>query len=934
MSLEFIRIDTLRPIITCKYEVVYGDTDYIRIPYTDEYKYEFNLRESHYVFGYNTYLYEGSDEGDELLQTANSNWSGDYYRKATLRSAQYPANTANLVIAYLENEPSIASLDCRKFFAIGQRGEVNAFTHVIDTQRTVKSLNIIISTPTTSIFKAPFTMNIPEVSFDLNWATQLIDSEYPDEVDRDAAYWGGPCLTFIAKYVSDLFTSDVCLGEANLSESLILPNNKIDVAKILTQMTVVMAVSAMTKAIYSPIPLSAFKRNTNFANESAITDDFIMRRFDVFANQMYSGMKDLVGGNFESFSRKYNVPAMKAMFRPPYFEMTGDTLEMRVSLSVDHDFFVKVYKNGEIDNEFLSTTIHNFFDESNFTEWKSYYNATLKYPRKLHVMADDIRAIVASTDDVNGGCINNHRFSGLLELHEGEFIVCYVVRALVKRITPIMTMYIISSQNGSAIDLCNFMTKDNAPVVPDICLQQPGANRPILTRNACANIYDVRSDVTGVEIAGILNYNSRDAEYVKVCGCTTANLAPPLAPSRNPVASKCFSGACNGEEYRTYYGLSDSTCRNYCSVVHDWVNERDLKKRGDEIRDFDWVRYKSICGDSSADPTADPTFRKDATWACAILALILGVGGTLQFRRYKLSKERKAPHLVLAIVCVVAAALAISGTFILPGENWCQGDGTYPAKSICRSKLLKTRTFGEMCTRRMACDCVSKESCGTKGYCGQDQLCLSEYWEREIIDNPNQYKVNWFVLCMAGAIAIATLIAVCSLIKGRWWVKFLVLLLMTAVAVVLGLFLVSDYSRSVYGPFNESFRSPFPESATFFNGVSGETVIPLKCVRRRPGTNEIDEAPPDCLAYIDILILLKGTENEHFLSEGEFQCGIYMANVNLETINILLYAPINQLADGRNVLHITNNSSTQPEWGTVDINIPSAPCDVMTDYTA
>ena len=936
MSLEFTRICPLRPIIICKYHAVYGDADYIRIPYNNEKNIDISLGDSVIPGIVNAYLYEGGNASmDRILSERNKEWAA-YLSGATLRWVLYPAKQKHATV-FAANESSI---DFRKFFAIGSGGLVNAFTSVGDLDRTVRGLSIAISGYYFFELISPFTMNIPKVSFDLNWATTLLDNEfYPVELDRDAAYWDGRCLTFIAKYVRELFTSSVCQGSATLSESLILPENRITVAKVLTQMTVVMAVSAMTKAIYSPLSFSTFKQNTNFANESAISDDFIMRRFDVFAKQMHSGLKALVNEDFESYSKNHNVPAMKAMFRPPYFEMRDETLEMYVSLSVDSDLFVKMYTNGQINDDVLSTTIHNFFDESNFTEWKSYSNATLKFsPHTLEVTAKDVHTIVASTDDVHGGCISNYRSCGLSELLSDEFIVCYVFSARVRNITPIMTMYILSSQSGSATDLCNFIKKDNAPMVPDICWHQPGVDRPMLARNACANIYDVKWDVTSAEIAGVLSYTSRDADNVKICGCANADLSPPLAPSRNPVASRCFSGACNGEDYRTYYGLSVSTCRSYCSVVHEWVNERDLKKRGDELRDFDWIRYKSICGDSlklaAADPTADPSFRKDATWACTILALVLGVAGALQVRRYRLSKERKALHVVLIIVCVVAAALAISCIFILPGENWCQGNGTYPAKSICRSKLLKIRTFEEMCTRRMACDCVSKETCGTTGHCGQDQLCLSEYWEREVIDNPTRYRVNWFVLIMAGAIATATVLAACSLISGPRRGKVLSFLLVPVVAVVLGFFLLSTVSSSAYGPFSDSFRSPFPDSATFVNG-SVKTVIPLKCVRYRPGTNEIHETPPDCLAYMDIVNLLKGGENEHFLSEAEFQCGIYMSNRKMETVNILLYAPINQLADGSNVLHmgVTNNIKTST-WGTVDIYLPAAPCDVKTEYMA
>ena len=297
MSLEFTRISPLRPIIICKYSVVYGDVDYIRIPYNNEKNINIYL-DSVTPGTVNVYMYEGGNAAmHELLSEKNVEW-GAYLSGSTLRWAMYPANQKNVTV-FVANESSI---DFRKFFAIGSGGLVNAFTSVGDFDRTVHGLLISISGNYVFDMISPLTMNIPEVSFDLNWATTLLDNEfYPVELDRDAAYWDGRCLTFIAKYVRELFTSSVCQGSATLSESLIMPENRITVAKVLTQMTVVMAVSAMTKAIYSPLSFSTFKQNTNFANESAISDDFIMRRFDVFAKQMHSGLKALVNEDFEFF---------------------------------------------------------------------------------------------------------------------------------------------------------------------------------------------------------------------------------------------------------------------------------------------------------------------------------------------------------------------------------------------------------------------------------------------------------------------------------------------------------------------------------------------------------------------------------------------------------------------------------------------------------
>ena len=160
-----------------------------------------------------------------------------------------------------------------------------------------------------------------------------------------------------------------------------------------------------------------------------------------------------------------------------------------------------------------------------------------------------------------------------------------------------------------------------------------------------------------------------------------------------------------------------------------------------------------------------------------------------------------------------------------------------------------------------------------------------------------------------------------------------------AIAIVLGFFFLSNVGSSVYGSMNDSFRSSFPASVKFINQTKDgpvTTEIPLKNVRYIPGTSEVYETPPDCLEYRDIAeILLTSQTQQMQLSESEFQFGISVASVKTNTINILLYAPINQSEHGGSVLRGLIDSRTSKEtweWGTVDVNLFTIPCDVVSAY--
>ena len=125
-----------------------------------------------------------------------------------------------------------------------------------------------------------------------------------------------------------------------------------------------------------------------------------------------------------------------------------------------------------------------------------------------------------------------------------------------------------------------------------------------------------------------------------------------------------------------------------------------------------------------------------------------------------------------------------------------------------------------------------------------------------------------------------------------------------------------------------------PEFANFkfvlYENTYIEIQIPLKCVRYRVGTAEVYVAPPDCLSETDIVKILEGGENNHFLSEATFKCGISMSNAPNERIERLLFAPGTNMLDGRNVLYMRIDGHTQEKynyWGICDIDLTTVPCD-------
>ena len=350
-------------------------------------------------------------------------------------------------------------------------------------------------------------------------------------------------------------------------------------------------------------------------------------------------------------------------------------------------------------------------------------------------------------------------------------VVQYAVKTTVLRWSIMLAAYFQMDTPANFTETtCDKFISDGVPLRVRACFDAAtGEQQEEYRAKSCGVEYVPPEGVAGLE-NWMLYLDAKDPlTGGATCRCYNANLglSTDMDSVDARITSKCFSAQC-GLVDRIQDGLTDDVCsaKDHCARMQRWVASTNPAQRGEDLDNFDWVRFALLCG-KTIQPLGDVHFDWKMSLAMTVTLVLLAVGTAVLLRRAP-GKKMRTPAVywtVVGVLLAIGLILGVASGFVLAGKSTCQDNGTWPRKPVCRSWLLGTPLLQELCPYVAQCECQVDKDCG--GNCGcAAGFCTSVTGQRPTTTK-SETTVDLYVMLPLLALAIAAPIAVVEGVKAR-----------------------------------------------------------------------------------------------------------------------------------------------------------------------
>jgi hypothetical protein len=382
--------------------------------------------------------------------------------------------------------------------------------------------------------------------------------------------------------------------------------------------------------------------------------------------------------------------------------------------------------------------------------------------------------------------------SGDVDLTD-SVIAQYQLACTVQRWSVLLMAYFQEAADVApefSTDTCALMV-NQVPLIARTCYENVDPDQQqVYAKKSCGVQYTPPGGVQGMEqwlvYTGAINPVSGD----KTCVCFNTNLGRPsdTTDADSLTSSRCFSVQCDPSQ-REDYGLTDQVCaqQDKCAQMERWVASKDPFQRGVDIGDIDWVRFSLLCG-KTIQAVSDVTY--DWKMAIAIAASLIVVVFLLMVFLRKVRLGEKEFWGLTIFLLLLAIGMGVGSGWVFAGEPKCQvGDGSWPRKSICQSRLLRTPLLQFSCPLKAQCECEYDDDCSTSCACTAG-FCISSNGQRKTTTtNQLMFVPHIFfpmiILAMAMPVIFASTLK--SRISLRWLIPFCIVSAVLFLGIALGL---------------------------------------------------------------------------------------------------------------------------------------------------
>jgi hypothetical protein len=189
------------------------------------------------------------------------------------------------------------------------------------------------------------------------------------------------------------------------------------------------------------------------------------------------------------------------------------------------------------------------------------------------------------------------------------------------------------------------------------------------------------------------------------CTCYTSHLPPNTQEYAGNPAGMCFDQNCNVNDFRSYFGLTDTVCQQYCNQAWQWFNSPDPTQLTAAPQNMDWTRYNNICGQNYT-PLTPATINKDVLISGIVISVLVGM------LVFSFLKHRKSgtTSIVISVVLTVCIFLGLTGFLSrdLAGISDCENK-----KFVCLSRITKKPIPEQFCNYKSVCECELDSDCAS-----------------------------------------------------------------------------------------------------------------------------------------------------------------------------------------------------------------------------
>lgn len=267
-----------------------------------------------------------------------------------------------------------------------------------------------------------------------------------------------------------------------------------------------------------------------------------------------------------------------------------------------------------------------------------------------------------------------------------------------------------------------------------------------------------------------------------MCNCLNNGLIP-VGVSSPKEAGICFSNTCTDQDRQIFNINNPGQCIQYCDNMWSWLNDKPPLPTSLHPENIDSTRFNTICGGSYTPFKVSQINYKVLIVGIFILLLIIG---------YILLQNFSQKNIIILITTIILGGIIIFLSIDLAGLSLCitSKTGSYPVKSVCKSKITHLNIPAEFCNYMQPCECYSDQNCGGTCKC-VNTLCIS--------NQPNKHRIFSKKTIHRINIIYIVLATILTILLPLYWITFNKIKPLKKPIYIIGLVLLPIIPFSVIG---------------------------------------------------------------------------------------------------------------------------------------
>lgn len=473
-------------------------------------------------------------------------------------------------------------------------------------------------------------------------------------------------------------------------------------------------INLIYNAIYNTGIYSTIKVANPFRNNC----QFLKGEFSFWSNSIISNWIATIMGLYSSPPEIIQKSLQKIILLPvPVQNIDSYSLILNLSYEQYNKYSTNSDKNG-----LLSSYIANFLQDSNGSLIINNQTTSVSNPIVSVNSANDRFTIINLSDF----SIQTNVLTGEFPMSDPKyFFASAQITVDIQRWSPMMLLYFcnigINIQFSNAV--CYKIQQDSGlyPLVgyQNACsvVKDPDFCKSLVQQNCIVSYTPpISAGDSTVADGFILSGNSAQ------CKCYNSYLPPVSVNNLGNPGAMCFDIHCDPIT-KTFFGLNDSTCKQYCNQVWNWMNSTG-KDQSRNPGDLDTDTFAQVCG-VNYKPFENPKYNKKVLVSTICITILFSASVFLFSMDRKFSKNQVIIATLISLI--ILSILSVFLSYDLSGQGSCKN---FSGNFVCRSKITNMEIPDQFCSFRQDCECESDQNCPGNCICAST-TCIPTTGERK-----------------------------------------------------------------------------------------------------------------------------------------------------------------------------------------------------------